>query len=267
MFQDRFVHETYANLSYVSDVMEHAVETFKMSSLRNKSVHVQNELTNVLCNMVKVNRKIHCRKNKNKPSRRMIAFNKTGVCEKRDLFKNVSTRSELIVRSLESLKHVQKVIADTLGFWDSCVKDSKNGKLVSSKRCKKRKRCKNGKSKRKYQRRRYQRRKKNGKKQKKRAKKTKLFSSNWKKYFKNIYICDIPTLKKLRQQEIDNNTLVIWTYWGIWFSFNYMYMCSFSFHIYRLLVPIFIRWISFIYPQICTTYMYICTDNTKVTSL
>lgn len=172
MFQDRFVHETYANLSYVSDVMEHAVETFKMSSLRNKSVHVQNELTNVLCNMVKVNRKIHCRKNKNKPSRRMKAFNETGVCEKRDLFKNVSTRSELIVRSLESLKHVQKVIADTLGFWDSCVKDSKNGKLVLSKRC----RCKNGKCKRKNQRRRCQRRKKNGKKQKKMAEKPKLFS-------------------------------------------------------------------------------------------
>lgn len=156
--------------------MENAVETFKTfaSSLSNKSV--QSELTNVMCNMVKVNRKIHCRKNKNKPSRRLIGFNKTGVCEKRDLFKNVSTPSELIVCSLESLKHVQEVIVDTLGFWNSCVEDSKNGKLVLSKRCKKRKRSKNGKSKRKNQRRRCQRRKKNGKKQKKVAKKPKLFS-------------------------------------------------------------------------------------------
>lgn len=97
----------------------------------------------------------------------MMGFNKTRVCEKRNLFQNVSTDSERIACSLESLKHAQKVIANTLGFWKLCVEDLKNGKLVLSKRCRKRKRCKNGKSKGKNQRRRCQRRKKNGKKQKK----------------------------------------------------------------------------------------------------
>lgn len=106
----------------------------------------------------------------------MMGFNKTGVCEKRDLFQNVFTDSERIACSLESLKHVQKVIANTLGFWNLCVEDSKNGKLVLSKRFRKHKICKNRKSKRKNQRRRRQRRKKNLKKQKKVAKKSKSFS-------------------------------------------------------------------------------------------
>lgn len=106
----------------------------------------------------------------------MMGFNKTGVCEKRDLFQNVFTDSERIACSLEKLKHVQKVIANTLGFWNLCVEDSKNGKLVLSKRFRKHKICKNRKSKRKNQRRRRQRRKKNLKKQKKVAKKSKSFS-------------------------------------------------------------------------------------------
>lgn len=170
----------YAKLSYAKDVLGGADKTFKTfaPSLWNKSAHVQRELTNVMCNMVKVNRKIHCRKNKNKPSRRLIGFKKSGVCETRDLFPYVSSSSEhaKIACSLESLKHVQIVIAETLGFWNSGVEDSKNGKLVLSKRFRKHKICKNGKSKRKNQRRRCQRRKKNGKKQKKVAKKSKSFS-------------------------------------------------------------------------------------------
>uniref|UniRef100_K1S0C9 Uncharacterized protein n=1 Tax=Magallana gigas TaxID=29159 RepID=K1S0C9_MAGGI len=129
--KDRFVHETYAKLSYAKDVLEGADKTFKTfaPSLWNKSAHVQRELTNVMCNMVKVNRKIHCRKNKNKPSRRLIGFKKSGVCETRDLFPYVSSSSEhaKIACSLESLKHVQIVIAETLGFWNSGVEDSKNG--------------------------------------------------------------------------------------------------------------------------------------------
>lgn len=129
--KDRFVHQTYANLSYAKDVLEGADETFKTfaPSLWNKSVHVQRELTNVMCNMVKVNRKIHCRKNKKKPSRRMMGFIKTRVCEKRNLFQNVSTDSERIACSLESLKHVKNVIANTLEFWNLCVEDLKNDYL------------------------------------------------------------------------------------------------------------------------------------------
>lgn len=63
---------------------------------------------NVMCNMVKVNCKIYCRKNKNKFFCRLIGLKKFGVYEMRDLFLYVFFLSEYvkIVCFLEFFKYV-----------------------------------------------------------------------------------------------------------------------------------------------------------------
>lgn len=136
-FQDRFIHETFAKLSYAYDVLENVTCKFEGDHWR-----IQNELKIAMCNMVKVNRKLHCKKNRNKPSRRLKSFKSTKVCEKRDVF-HFDTNTNSAKRrlcTLAGLDKVKTVVENTLEFWESCVMDSQSGKLVlkGGKKCRKR---------------------------------------------------------------------------------------------------------------------------------
>lgn len=129
ILQDRFIHETYATLSYAYDVLEKASYNFE-----GERWILKGKLTKVMCKMVSVNRKIHCRKNRQKPSQQMKSFDVTKVCERRNVF----PCGYRPLWTLKALGNVQTIIEYTLRFWDSCVKDSsRNGKLVVRKqKCK-----------------------------------------------------------------------------------------------------------------------------------
>ena len=136
-FKDRFIHETFAKLSYAYDVLEYATNEFEGPYWR-----IQNELKIAMCNMVKVNRKLHCKKNRNKPSRRLKSFKSTKVCQERDVFHfdNNTNCAKRRLCTLAGLDKVNSVVENTLEFWESCVMDSQSGKLVlkSGKKCRKR---------------------------------------------------------------------------------------------------------------------------------
>ncbi|XP_062572610.1 uncharacterized protein LOC134234538 [Saccostrea cucullata] len=129
-YKDRFIHETYAKLSFAYDVLEEASFNFTGNHWM-----IRNELTAVMCNMVKVNRKIHCRNSQLRPSRRMKSFERTEVCERRNVY-NCSRGPEL---TLIGLSKVQKLVEEILGFWESCIVERPgNGKLKVLKKCRKR---------------------------------------------------------------------------------------------------------------------------------
>ncbi|XP_048746419.2 uncharacterized protein LOC125658985 isoform X2 [Ostrea edulis] len=113
--KDRFIHETYATLSYAYDVLEKASYNFE-----GERWILKGKLTKVMCKMVSVNRKIHCRKNRQKPSQQMKSFDVTKVCERRNVF----PCGYRPLWTLKALGNVQTIIEYTLRFWDSCVKDN-----------------------------------------------------------------------------------------------------------------------------------------------
>ncbi|XP_062570123.1 uncharacterized protein LOC134232193 [Saccostrea cucullata] len=125
----RFIHETYANLTFVHDVLNHVSKVLGNDGSDNRS------LQTAMCTLHQANRKLQC-KGRNKKNKPIKTFQRTRVCGKKKRFRktkrNCFKRDEF--EDLSKIKAAENILQGTLDFWNSCVYERK-GRFGLKRKC------------------------------------------------------------------------------------------------------------------------------------
>lgn len=137
IFQIRFIHETYENLTFVYHVLERVGDVFDING-----TNILKRVKNLLCLMHQENNRFHCPK-------KALTFSATTSCKKNKIKSFKKGRSKSAKNCAESNKCIERralvgtrttleILNNTLLFWKDCVR-YKRGHLFLRRKCRRRK--------------------------------------------------------------------------------------------------------------------------------
>lgn len=127
-FQISFVHETYANLTFVQILTKSVLENF----IFNK---VDLSLQPLMCMLYQVNSKLQCKIIKR--YRKWTNFERSGACKIKNNTRNIK-QDVANLKELDVLKHARSaaaILVETLEYWKTCVVEKKKGRLIVATEC------------------------------------------------------------------------------------------------------------------------------------
>lgn len=131
-FQNRFIHETYENLTVIYHVLERVGKVIPI-----KETNILKRVQILMCLMHQENNRFHCPK-------KALTFRVTTSCKRNKIEsfnkrqsiseENCSESKCIELIALSDTRKTREMVLNTLLFWEKCVR-KKNGGFIVRRKC------------------------------------------------------------------------------------------------------------------------------------